>query len=83
MKTIWKLQEAKNKFSKVVRDALSSGPQYVTRRGLETVVVLSVKEYESLISKKQPFNKFLLSCPRMDDDFEIERQKDYPRSIDL
>ncbi len=83
MKKIWKLQDAKNKSSKVVRDALSSGPQYVTRRGLETVVVLSVKDYESLISGKKPFNKFLLSCPEMDDDFEVRRQKDYPRSIDL
>jgi len=33
MKAIWKLQDAKAQFSKVVEDALKIGPQYVTRRG--------------------------------------------------
>ena len=48
MKNVWKLQDAKSQFSKVVKDALRNGPQYVTRRGSEAVVVLSVKEYEKL-----------------------------------
>jgi len=83
MKTVWKLQDAKSRFSKVVQDALTSGPQYITRRGLEAVVVISHKEYEELISNKPSLKSFLLSCPKMDQDFEIERQKDYPRSIEL
>ena len=83
MKTVWKLQDAKSQFSKVVEDALKKGPQYITRRGTKTVVVLSVREYEELISNKLDFKEFLLSCPKMDEDFEIERQKDYPRDIDL
>jgi len=83
MKTIWKLQDAKSQFSKVIEDALENGPQYVTRRGVETVVVVSVKEYEKLISNKPGFKDFLLNCPKMDENFEIERQKDYPRSIQL
>ena len=83
MKTLWKLQDAKGQFSKVVQDALKNGPQYVTRRGLEAVVVVSVKEYEELLSKKPSFKEFLLNCPKMDKGFEFERQKDYPRSIEL
>ena len=83
MKTVWKLQDAKSQFSKVVEDALKSGPQYITRRGTKTVVVLSVREYEELISNKLDFKEFLLSCPKIDEDFEIERQKDYPRDIEL
>jgi len=83
MKTVWKLQDAKSQFSKVVEDALKKGPQYITRRGTKTVVVLSVREYEELISNKLDFKAFLLSCPKMDEDFEIERQKDYPRDIEL
>ena len=83
MKTVWKLQDAKSQFSKVVEDALKSGPQYITRRGTKTVVVLSVREYEELISNKPSFKEFLLSCPKIDEDFEIERQRDYPRDIEL
>ena len=83
METVWKLQDAKSRFSKVVQDALTSGPQYITRRGLEAVVIISHREYEELISNKPSFKTFLLSCPKMDQDFEIERQKDYPRSIEL
>jgi len=83
METIWKLQNAKSQFSKVVEDALKSGPQYVTRRGTKAVVVLSVIDYEKLISKKPSFKDFLLSCPKMIEDFQIERQKDYPRKIKL
>ncbi len=83
MKTVWKLQDAKSRFSKVVQDALTIGPQYITRRGLEAVVVVSHREYEKLISNELGFRDFLLSCPKMDQDFKIERQKDYPRSIEL
>ena len=83
METVWKLQDAKSQFSKVVENALKSGPQYVTRRGAKAVVVLSVKDYEKLTSNKPSFKEFLLSCPTMDEDFKIERQKDYPRDIEL
>ncbi|MFP4031236.1 MAG: type II toxin-antitoxin system Phd/YefM family antitoxin [Desulfococcaceae bacterium] len=83
METTWKLQDAKAKFSKIVDDALKLGPQLVTRRGKKAVVVLSVEEYEKLTSKKLSFNDFLLACPKMGDDFELERQKDIPRELEL
>ncbi|MBW2594848.1 MAG: type II toxin-antitoxin system Phd/YefM family antitoxin [Deltaproteobacteria bacterium] len=83
MKATWKLQDAKAKFSKVVDDALKTGPQHVTRRGTEAVVVVSVNDYEKLLSTKLSFKDFLLGCPKMDNDFELERQNDFPRSIDL
>lgn len=40
-------------------------------------------EYEALVSKKLSFKEFLLTCPKMDDHFDLERQKDFPRSIQL
>ena len=83
MKTTWKLQDAKARFSQIVEDALKLGPQFVTRRGKKAVVVLSTEEFEKLVSKKPSFKEFLLSCPKIDDDFEFERQKDYSRSIEL
>jgi len=44
----WKLCEAKNKFGELVDQALTQGPQVVTRRGEEVVVVLSKEAYRRL-----------------------------------
>lgn len=83
MKSSWTLQDAKNKFSQVVNDALQNGPQYVTRRGIDTVVIMSVREYEHLISHKLSFTDFLLQCPKLDGEDLFERQKEYPRELNL
>ena len=83
MRPTWKLQDAKAKFSQIVEDALKLGPQFVTRRGQKAVVVVSTEEYEKLISKKPSFKEFLLNCPKIDNDFEFERQKDFSRNIEL
>ncbi len=45
---IWKLEDAKNRFSEVVRMARDEGPQIVTKHGREAVVVLGVEEYRAL-----------------------------------
>jgi len=46
MKTTWKIQEARNQFDKLVENAIKSGPQYVTRRGVKTlVIILSYFQY--------------------------------------
>jgi len=41
----WQLQEAKNRLSEVVRLAQSEGPQTITVRGTDAVVVVSMDEY--------------------------------------
>jgi len=42
--TVWQIQEAKNKLSEVIDRALDQGPQIITRRGVEAVIVLSYPE---------------------------------------
>ena len=44
----WKLEEAKARFSEVVRLARERGPQRVTVHGREAVVVLSAADYARL-----------------------------------
>ena len=44
----WQLQEAKQRFSEVVRRALEQGPQVVTRHGEAAVVIVSAREFEAL-----------------------------------
>lgn len=44
----WRLEEAKARFSELVRRARATGPQHVTVRGQEAVVVLSAEDYARL-----------------------------------
>jgi prevent-host-death family protein len=44
----WKLEDAKARFSEVVRLARERGPQKVTVRGHEAVVILAAEDYARL-----------------------------------
>ena len=46
--TKWQLQEAKARFSELIEDTLERGPQVVTRRGIDTAVVVSFDEWRRL-----------------------------------
>jgi antitoxin Phd len=50
----WQLQDAKNRFSQVVRAAREGVPQWVTVHGKRAVVVLSSEEYEALSHPATP-----------------------------
>ncbi len=49
----WQLQDAKARFSELIEDTLEKGPQVVTRRGIETAVVVSVDEWKKLKEEKR------------------------------
>jgi prevent-host-death family protein len=51
--TKWQLQDAKARFSERIDDSLKKGPQVVTRRGIDTAVVLSIDEWHNLIDEKR------------------------------
>jgi antitoxin Phd len=44
----WQLQDAKARFSEVVRKARAEGPQHVSVRGKAEAVVISAEEFERL-----------------------------------
>jgi antitoxin Phd len=46
--TKWQLQDAKARFSELIDDTLEKGPQVVTRRGIDTAVVVSIEEWHKL-----------------------------------
>jgi len=48
----WKLQDAKARFSELVRKAQTEGPQHVTVHGKEAVVVVSASEYAAAVPNK-------------------------------
>jgi antitoxin Phd len=55
----WQLKDARNKFSEVVQKALEQGPQLITRRGIKTVVIMSVENYQQLTKPKMDICRFL------------------------
>ena len=79
----WQLQEAKNKFSAVIDKALSDGPQMVTRRGVETVVILSAEQYRELIKPKLGLVDFMRRSPLKGIDLNLDRDKGFSREIDF
>jgi prevent-host-death family protein len=57
----WQLQEAKQKFSELVRRTLEEGPQVVTKHGEEVVVVVPVEEFRRMSNageKKMDYKEF-------------------------
>lgn len=82
----WKLEDAKNQFSRLVREALSEGPQLVTRSGRDAVVVVSAAEYDRLV-EPPGLVQFLRESPLAEamkyGDFDLERPIDPARDIEL
>ena len=79
----WQLQEAKQRFSEVVRRAASEGPQVVTRHGEDVAVIIDIAEYRRLKGDAPDFAGFLLATPDRPDDVEFPRSRDLPRVMDF
>lgn len=77
----WPLQDAKSHFSEVVNRTLQEGPQWVTRRGQDAVVMLSANEYRRL-SGAPSLVDVLLNAPR-GEALDIERSREPVRGLDL
>lgn len=79
----WKLEDAKARFSEVVRQAGAAGPQLVTVRGREAAVVLAPEQYKRLLPKQKelPLARFLKSLGLSS--LTLEREADTGREIDL
>jgi prevent-host-death family protein len=78
----WQLQEAKQRFSELIRHALADGPQVVTRHGEEVAVVVSIEEYRRLTDELPSFKDFLLAAPDLDA-LDIDRSDERARAVEL
>jgi prevent-host-death family protein len=86
----WQVQEAKQRFSEVLRAAESEGTQFVTRHGDEVVAVVPIQEYRRRRGTTDDFVQHLLNAPRLTeeaatvfDEIEAERAQGRSREIDL
>ena len=77
----WKLADAKNRFSEVVRRALSGEPQRIERRE-DAVVVVDAEEFDRLKGEKPSLVEFLLQGPDWSK-LDLERDRTPMRDLDL
>jgi prevent-host-death family protein len=86
----WQIQDAKQRFSEMIRAVTSDGPQVITRHGEDVAVVVDIGEYRRLTRPPVDIASVLLGGPRFDDgtadvfaEIEAERKADFGRAVDL
>lgn len=80
----WQLQEAKNRLSDLVRKAREEGPQIITLRGDDAVVVMDAGEYRKL-SRRPEGNlvDFFRRSPLVGIELGLSRSRDTGRPIEF
>ena len=77
----WQVQEAKQRFSELIRSARADGPQVITRDGDDVAVVIDIAEFRRLTGDVVDFKDYLRAGPQFDD-LDLSRPADYPRQLD-
>ncbi|MHB8621451.1 MAG: type II toxin-antitoxin system Phd/YefM family antitoxin [Chloroflexota bacterium] len=79
----WQVAEAKAKFSEVIDQARTSGPQIITKNGRTAVVVVSAEEWERKTRRPASLAAFFAESPLRGSGLDVRRTKDGPRELDL
>ena len=81
----WLLQDAKARFSELVRRVRSEGPQHVTVHGRDEVVIVSAEEFRRLKGERsgEALIAVLQDSPYRDIEIEPGREKMPVREVDL
>ncbi len=80
---IWTVAEAKAKFSELIDRARETGPQKITRKGREAVVVVSVDEWEQKTRRTGNLAEFFAASPLRGSKLKASRSKGGMRKLDL
>ena len=81
----WMLQDAKARFSELVRRVRSDGPQHVTVHGRDEVVVIAAEEFRRLRGERTgaALVEAMQACPLGDLDLEPKRTPMPVRDVDV
>jgi antitoxin Phd len=60
----WPVQDAKARFSELLEAASKHGPQLVTKRGIETAILVPIEEWNRMQESRKATLKELLLSPR-------------------
>ena len=79
----WQVQEAKSRFSDLIKEAGQS-PQEITHHGHPVAVVISRETYDQLTAPRESLVDFIRRSPLYGaEDIDLEREDSLPREIDL
>jgi prevent-host-death family protein len=86
----WQVQEAKQRFSELLRAVEREGPQFITRHGEVIAVMVPIEEYRGLTQPAPDFKEHLRAFPKMEvdepdiwDEIVAARKWDIDRPVDL
>ncbi|WP_419163810.1 type II toxin-antitoxin system Phd/YefM family antitoxin [Candidatus Palauibacter sp.] len=79
MNNTWQVQEAKARFSALLETALKQGPQVVTKRGVETAVLVPIDHWRRLEKMAKPSLKELLLAPEARTDSLVPPRRAIPQ----
>lgn len=79
----WQLQEAKAKFSEVVKLANLEGPQEITMRGQPTAILISLEDFKKIKEKKPSLVSLMRSSPLAGINLDLQRDQSPARDINL
>ncbi|NED99405.1 type II toxin-antitoxin system Phd/YefM family antitoxin [Phytoactinopolyspora halotolerans] len=79
----WSVAEAKARLSEVIDRAEREGPQIISRRGKEAVVVVSIEEWHKKSTRKGTLAEFFAASPLVGSDVVIERARGQMRQVDF
>jgi prevent-host-death family protein len=79
----WQMQDAKNRLSRVVKEARRGQPQMITLHGNPAAVVVSFEQYRELTRTKTPLSEFFLTSPLRGVELDLARNQDTGREVDL
>jgi len=86
----WQIQDAKQRFSEMIRAVTNEGPQVITRHGEDVAVVVDISDYRRLTRPAVDLAGLLLGGPKLDDgtagvfaEIEAKRKTDFGRAVEL
>ena len=79
----WSVAEAKARFSQLVEQAQSKGPQTITKHGVVTAVLVSAQEWNRKTKRTGNLAEFFANSPLPNSGIKVVRKNDRPRKVDL
>lgn len=80
----WQIQEAKARFSELVKQAQQDGPQELTAHGKPVAVLVSIETFERMTRREGSLVEFMRRSPLYgDDEIEFERNTSLTRELSL
>ena len=69
----WSIAEAKARFSELIDQAESQGPQTITRHGRTTAVIVAAEEWERKTKRKGNLAEFFATSPLRNSGVKVKR----------